>query len=278
MKAFLFLLGLVVACLCGYSLEPKFRLALTGKTPGEKPSISDPAEAAAAQPAMDLAKIPSDRLPAKVVLKAEAELVDGASDLRVKVSAGSQINLIRLEGSNVIISPGAGSFEGKVPIEQTDLLEQLAAMPDSAPSAPETAPVPSPEPATVPTPEPAPEPEPEPEPEPTPAPEPAPVPTPEPSPEPEPAPAPAPAGSGDPVAIMKASIQAGEIKEFTFGQVLEWLPGEGAETIDGQNYLTGIASYKAETVFGVKTIQAKALIQGGKVVRWLWPKSGMEIK
>ena len=270
MKAFLFILGVVVAGICGYSLEPRFRPALTGKTPGEKPAIWDPA----AQPAMDLAKIPSDRLPTKVVLKAEAELVDSASDLRVKVSAGSQINLIRLEGSNVIISAGAGSFEGKVPIEQTDLMEQLAAMPDTPPPAPEPAPVPAPEPAPVLTPEPASEPEP------TPAPEPAPVPTPEPAPAPapEPAPAPAPAGSGDPVAIMKASIQAGEIKEFTFAQVLEWLPGEGAETIDGQNYQTGIASYKAETVFGVKTIQAKALIQGGKVVRWLWPKSGMEIK
>ena len=77
---------------------------------------------------------------------------------------------------------------------------------------------------------------------------------------------------------MKASIQAGEIKEFSFDQVLEWQPGEGTETIDGQGYQTGLASYKAETVFGVKTIQAKALIQGGKVVRWLWPKSGMEIK
>lgn len=77
---------------------------------------------------------------------------------------------------------------------------------------------------------------------------------------------------------MKASIQAGEIKEFTFDQVLEWAAVEGTEMIDGENYQTGIASYKAETVFGVKTIQAKALIQGNKVVRWLWPKSGMEIK
>jgi hypothetical protein len=92
------------------------------------------------------------------------------------------------------------------------------------------------------------------------------------------APEPAPAGSGDPVAIMKASIQSGEIKQFTFDQVLEWQPGEGSETIDGESYQTGIASYKAETIFGVKTTQAKALIQGGKVVRWLWPKSGMEIK
>jgi hypothetical protein len=258
MKAFLFILGLVTAGILGYSSEPWFRLALTGKTPGEKPSISYPAEAPAAQPAIDLAKIPSDRLPAKVMLKAEAELVDSASDLKVKVSAGSQINLIRLEGANVIISPGAGSFEGEIPIDQTDLMEQLAAMPDTPPPA-------------EPTPEPAPEPTPAPEPEPTP--EPTPAPEPEPTPEPEAAAA----GSGDPVAIMKASIQAGEIKEFSFDQVLEWQPGEGTETIDGQGYQTGIASYKAETVFGVKTIQAKALIQGGKVVRWLWPKSGMEI-
>lgn len=293
MKVFLFILGLVVVGICGYSFEPRFRLALTGKTPVEKRAISGPAEALAAQPAVDLAKIPSDRLPSKVVLKAEAELVDSASDLKVKVSAGSQINLIRLEGSNVIISSGAGSFEGKVPIAQTDLMEQLAAMPDT-PAPAEPAPVPTPETAPVPTPEPAPEPEPTPElapaaePEPTPEPAPAAEPTLEPTPAAEPEPTPesapltvpasAPAGSGDAVAIMKASIQAGEIKEFTFDQVLEWLPGEGSETIDGQSYQIGIASYKAETVFGVKTTQAKALIQGGKVARWLWPKSGMEIK
>jgi hypothetical protein len=277
MKAFLFILGLVAAGILGYSSEPQFRLSLTGKTPGEKPATADPVVAAApapgAKPTFDPASIPADRLPEKVLLKSEAEIVDAASDLRMKVSAGNRMILIRLEGGNVIISPGPGPFEGRVPIEQTDLMEQLAAMSDTpppAPAEPAPAPVPTPEPAPVPTPEPAPEPEPTPEP--------APEPTPEPEPVPEPAPAPAPAGSGDPVAIMKASIQAGEIKEFTFDQVLEWLPGEGAETIDGQSYQTGIASYKAETVFGVKTIQAKALIQGGKVVRWLWPKSGMEIK
>lgn len=269
MKAFLFILGLVAAGILGYSFEPKFRHDLTGKTPGEKPATTEPVEAPTANASIDTASIPADRLPAKVMLKAEVEIVDAASDLRMKVPAGNKMNLVRLEGGNVIISPGAGPFEGKVPIEQTDLMEQLAAMPDTQPAVP-AEPVPTP----VPTPEPAPEPTPEP----APVPEPTPVPTPEPAPEPAPTPEPAPAGSGDPVAIMKASIQAGEIKEFTFDQVLEWLPGEGSETIDGQSYQTGIASYKAETVFGVKTIQAKALIQGGKVVRWLWPKSGMEIK
>jgi hypothetical protein len=83
---------------------------------------------------------------------------------------------------------------------------------------------------------------------------------------------------GDPVEMMKASLKAGQIKEFAFDQVLEWEAGEGMETIDGQSYQTGIASYKAETVFGIKSLKAKALMHNGKVVRWLHTKTGMEIK
>jgi hypothetical protein len=85
------------------------------------------------------------------------------------------------------------------------------------------------------------------------------------------------AGSSDVVKAMQESIKAAQIKEFTFDQVLEW-NAAADETVDGQTYQTGVASYKAETIFGVKTIQAKALVKGGKVQRWIWPKSGMEIK
>jgi hypothetical protein len=76
---------------------------------------------------------------------------------------------------------------------------------------------------------------------------------------------------------MQDSVRTGQIKEFTFDQVLTW-KAEADETIDGETYQTGLASYKAETIFGVKTIQAKALIKNAKVQRWIWPKSGMEIK
>jgi hypothetical protein len=85
------------------------------------------------------------------------------------------------------------------------------------------------------------------------------------------------AGSGDVVAIMKSSIAAREIQEFSADQVLEWTAGQ-PETVDGASYETGNLTYQSETVFGTKNIQAKALIQSGKVVRWVWPKSGMEIK
>ena len=76
---------------------------------------------------------------------------------------------------------------------------------------------------------------------------------------------------------MKQHIRSGAIKEFTFEQVLGW-KAEADETINGETYQTGLVRYKADTIFGVKTIEAKALIQNGKVVRWVWPKSGMEIK
>ena len=76
---------------------------------------------------------------------------------------------------------------------------------------------------------------------------------------------------------MQENVRDGQIKEFTFDQVLAW-KAEADEIIDGETYQTGLASYKAETIFGVKTIQAKALIKGGKIQRGIWPKSGMEIK
>lgn len=102
----------------------------------------------------------------------------------------------------------------------------------------------------------------------------------EPTPEAAPAEAPptsAAAASGDPVEAMQASIRAGKIKEFTFEQVLKWEPAAD-ETVEGKTYKIGLASYKAETIFGEKTIQAKALIKDGIVQKWIWPKSGMEIK
>jgi len=183
------------------------------------------------------------------------------------------------------------------------------------PAPAESKPVPAPPPPVAkPEPKPAPKPEPPPvaaqpeakKPEPTPAPEPPPPPAPAPKPEPKPAPPvaggqpagqPAPPAAAPPqpeppkpeppkqpasntaeiVSIMKASIRSGQIKEFTYDQVIGW-KGVGEEEIDGETYRTGLIAYKAKTIFGVNTIQAKALIQDGKVVKWIWPKSGMEIK
>ena len=83
--------------------------------------------------------------------------------------------------------------------------------------------------------------------------------------------------AGSIVSAMQESIKAGAVKEFTFDQVVSWEEGEQVER-DGVTYQSGMAAYKAETIFGVKTIQAQALLQDGKVVKWIWPNSGMEIQ
>jgi outer membrane biosynthesis protein TonB len=141
-------------------------------------------------------------------------------------------------------------------------------------------PPPAPEPVNVPE-DPPIQPEPQPEPEPAAEPQPEPTLDAEPAVEPEPEPVepeePVAVIETDVVKIMQKSIQDGDIDEFTSEQVLEW-KAEAEETVDDEVFQTGTATYKAETIFGVKNIQAKALIQDGKVVRWVWPKSGVEIK
>ena len=174
------------------------------------------------------------------------------------IKPGNRVKLVRIEGGNAVVSPGEGVFRGLVPVSKTDLFEQLAVSPPAAPAVPTPPPVAVvPAPVTPPTadlPEPA---------------------TLEPPPAPEPAPVEA--GTTDVVKAMQDSVKAAQIKEFTFEQVLEW-KAEADEAVDGETYQIGLASYKAETIFGVKMIQAKALLKGGKVQRWIWPKSGMEIK
>jgi hypothetical protein len=86
------------------------------------------------------------------------------------------------------------------------------------------------------------------------------------------------AGAADVVSLMKASIAARQVSKFTADQILEWEAGTSPETIDGVSYQVGSLIYQAETPFGIKNLPAKALIKDGKVVRWISPKSGMQIE
>lgn len=84
--------------------------------------------------------------------------------------------------------------------------------------------------------------------------------------------------TADVVLVMKASLASGQISKFNASQVLEWEAGTGTEVFDGQTYQVGNVKYQAETPFGTKNLPAKALIKDGKVVRWISPKSGMQIE
>ncbi len=277
MKLFFNLFGMALAGALGYLMEPNLRFQLTG----QQPSAVERAEHGRVilktdddAPQIDVAALSASQLPSSVQVKSAVKVANAASGNTMTVDSGNRVNLVRIDYANAVISPAEG-FEGRIPITETDLLDQLAANPPAQtasavepPAVVEPPPVMTPpEPVTPPVVE---------NPTPTSAPEIAPDPAPEPTPPATPAPAPT-AGGGDPVAVMQASIKAGQIKEFTFDQVQEWKAGED-ETVDGESFQTGLASYKAGTIFGVKTIQAKALIKDGKVQRWSWPKSGMEIK
>ena len=291
MKWFIGILGFTAA-LTGYMKYPSLRYQLTGLSqivpvkpaatkaadvavaaPSSPPLAAPPAAVAPAAaplattpPIIDLTKLTPAQLPAQVTLKVSTEVGD-ASGLKMKIDPGSRLTLVRVEGDQVVVSPGSSPFEGRVAVSGTDLMEQLEAKPPVAPADPPPA-VASP--ATDPAP-------PAVQPEPTPAatiqePATAVVPAAEPAPSQAPA-----ASSTDVVEVMKEHLRSGAIKEFKFEQVLEWKAAPD-EVLGGASYQTGLVRYSTDTIFGVKTIEAKALMQAGKVVRWVWPKNpSMEI-
>jgi hypothetical protein len=284
MKRLTVILVIFTVGFMGYKAEPSMRYALTGlspKAPQSKPGTSPAPQAAApavaapapAQvtppPVIDPTQLTSAQLPQQVTLKVATEVAD-ASGLKLKVDAGSRLKLVRIEGDQVVVSPGTSPFEGRVSISGTDLMEQLAANPPvQATGGAATEPsAPSAQPAALPSGD-------------TAAPAVPAVPTPAPpaeAPQPVATPAvPAAGNTTDAVEVMKEHIRSGGIKEFTAEQVQGW-KAEADEVIDGSTYQTGMVRYNADTIFGTKTIEAKAIIQNGKVVRWIWPKSGLEIK
>jgi hypothetical protein len=284
MKFILYIAVMAGAAYLGYLAEPDLRLRLTGKAPD---AAANPGATSAVEKLpsgalkISLEDLTSNQLPTHVVLLTEAKVSDPAAGIEMLIKAGNRVKLVSIDGKDVVISPGEGPFRGKVAITGTDLLQQIAANPPLPAAAPLSSLAgESEEPTATPPVPPAPAPAPAPPPAPAPMPEPTPAPIPEATPEPAPtsAPAaPAAAGSSDVVALMQKSIKAAQIKEFTFDQVLDWAAAPD-EVVSGETYQTGVASYKAETIFGVKTIQAKALIKDGVLQRWIWPKSGMEIK
>lgn len=79
------------------------------------------------------------------------------------------------------------------------------------------------------------------------------------------------------IAIMKTSVRAGAVREFAFKQVETWKAGE-EETHKGVLYRTGLIAYQAETIFGRKHVAVKALIRNGKVEKWVYAKTGLEVR
>ncbi|MCH1508141.1 MAG: hypothetical protein L7T84_02970 [Akkermansiaceae bacterium] len=238
---------------------------------------------------IDLAEYRTDDLPKIVKIAKQIKLETNSGEGVKMLTRGTEVKLLNRDGLELIIETTDGVAKGRVAVETTDLYGVLAQAkfekdagkvaggPTAAPPKPPVnppAPV-NPPPVADPTP---------------------PVVTP-PAPatggpmvasgdggtdgtdnsEPAPEPADKKLSPDELVALMKKFIAAGTLKEFKAEQVVTWKAGED-ESIDGVNYQIGLVTYKAQTIFGEKPVNAKALIKGGEINRWVFAKSGMEMR
>jgi len=282
MKFLLSLLLIAAAAAAGYHFEPELRGFLTGSPQVTVASI--PPAAVVPPSEIHPGDYAPEQLPKQIHISAGATVALEGSGMKMKAETSTQVELVRIEGEQVIFNAGAGN--ASVAIKDTDLLQLLANVPKKANS-------PTPAPAIVEsTPPPAP-----PSPEPTlpsevtpPAPAESTPPqaeaslpgdsmeaTPQTAETPEAPKAPAETVMTPVVAAMQESLQNHEVTEINFSDIVEWTTGPD-EVINGTTMQTGFANCETTTVFGSKILQAKAYIQNNKVIRWVWPKSGVQIK
>lgn len=221
---------------------------------------------------IDLAEIRDAQLPEMVTLKTSVALDAVEGEGKVSLAKGDEVELLNRDQDSLIVETLNGKGKGKIDPKTTDVYDFLARAiyaeeAGEAPMVPKRTPTEKPMMSDTPNEmaggqemggqEMAPEPTPEPE--------------------VEAVAAPAELGEEAIIALMQESIAAGAINEFTSEQVKNWA-FEGDETVDGTDYQVGVASYEAKTIFGKRVVKAKALIKGGKVERWVFAKSGMEIQ
>lgn len=294
MRALVYFVIIAAAGFLGYSFEPNLRLELTGIShiaPQPKPQPGNQEEQILSK--VDIGRYVLEQLPKEVLLKKPTEVADTTSGVKMTIPAGTKVKLVRIGAGTLIISPGLPTVEGEVEVQDTDIREQIISNPPPAldpkavaanPATGENPPAdamaknePAGDSMTGASPD---------KPADTAANDPAmnePTEGSNPALAPEKAPdaaATAEFSSMTPDDIVKAmqdSVKGGQITSFKFEDASEWTAGE-PEEVDGKKFNTGLVSYQGKTFLGVKTIQGKAYIAGGKVIRWVNPRSGTELK
>ncbi len=292
MKAIVTVCAMIVAGALGFLVEPELRPMLTGESAIVKNNDGDNSAKAIL---IKLNELTPEQLPKYVMIKKQSQYE--SAGITFTVPKGSLAELKGVENNMVSVVPKGSTDTILIPIDATDLVLQLKANPPSTtpvsnnPTIPEVLPNTPAVPETPATTPPIPDTPPAPgtgtmadnnppvvTPPTTP-----PTTVPKTPPSTPPAAPVTPPNPSTPVAtsaiatLMQQSIANQDIKEFSSDQVTDWKPGED-ETIDGVPYQTGTAFYTTTTPFGSTTMKAKALIREGKVQRWIWPHTGIELK
>jgi hypothetical protein len=245
MKLLLMLIVAGSAAYFGYKHEPDLRPFITGIPQAARPSIPDSLRD------IDLASLRVDQLPKEVTIFITRPYRHSNGNLEITILPGSKHAPVKISPPNVHLRVEGTKYQFVLPIDKTDLIQQLSQMPlDSAPDPTNTEPaLPKPQSPSA---------------QPTASPTPAPT-------------APSTATSTDAVMLMRDTLRNSPLKEFSISQITTWSAGP-QETIDGESFATGIISYEAKTILGQKSMQAKALIKNGSIKKWIHAKSGIEIK
>ncbi|MFK7911746.1 MAG: hypothetical protein AB8F34_14260 [Akkermansiaceae bacterium] len=263
---------IILVCMgLGYIIEPMFVSGVKKKPATQaanKPEADDSEDPSANTPEkpadeptiqVDLSKITQADFPEKVALKVDYTVSDAESGATVKLPKGSMVKPVRLEGSQLVIQPSLIPIQSSISVDKTNFKE--LALPKML------------ERLKNPVANNDPQPTPPADPDPTP-------PAPDPAPDPDPDPAPVAASKLDEaaiVALLKKDVAAGKVTEFKADQVTAWKGGEDTE-FDGSTYQTGRVTFKAETILGVQEHEAIALIEDGKVYKWMWAKTKLEMR
>lgn len=276
----------------GYVLGPNITPFLV-KTQEKAPGLTRDVKYKGAIYTINLAEIRDSELPKTLMIEKPTEIPTEGGNGKVRLRKGDTVTLLNMKDDVLFIEKPDANGKGTVSPTDTDLFAQLAKQIYDKNSVaqvqpPVTPPAPVPQPVTPPMPVPQPVTPPvavtQTPPVQTPPDMPEITDSPNPASTPDAMPVQAPSNGGklsdeEIIEVMKQSIAGGAVKEFTIDQIKEngW-KANGDETIDGTEYQTGLAAYEAATIFGVRPVQAKALIKDGKVERWVYAKSGMEIQ
>jgi hypothetical protein len=287
MKALVNLLVVAVAGFLGYAFEPNLRLELTGIShlpPQEKPKPSNPEEQYLAK--VDISQYAPGQYPKEVTLKKPAQVAAEGSESKMTLEAGTKVNLVKLDTGLLVISPiGIPNVTGTVEIHETDIREQLIGVipaPATAVAKAGSDTMGGNDPAAEPADamaknEPGDDAKDPSMKEPTGganaalAPEKGDA-------DGSAAPAEYTALSQDEIVkIMQESIRSGQVTSFKLEDVSEWTAGE-PEEVNGVKCNVGMVTYTGTTFMGKSQLRGKAFISGGKVLNWINPKSGTDLK
>ena len=217
---------------------------------------------------VDLSKVTPSDFPDKVSLKAPLTIKDDATGVTMTLKKGNTVKPLNLKGDQLVIQPVGFPVKGMIHVDKTDFKKLVVPLMMARLKAGPVA-------KNNPTPKPEPTPAPAPAPKPAPV-APAPAPTP-PAPTPDPTSVVKKLDEAAIIAIMKASVKDRKVTEFQANQVTAWKAGADM-TFEEESYQIGRVTFKAETILGVQEHDAIALIKDGKVRKWMWAKTKLEMR